>query len=118
MNRPRKTVFRKATLVLALVALGALVISVAQAQIVKKGNLEIEIEGGFAPKALPKKKHAPIKLEVEGSMATLDKSHVPATKEIYLEFDRNGKLFTKGLASCTVGKLQSTLTAPATSACT
>ncbi len=117
MNRPRKTIIRKASLLFALLALGALAISVAQAQIVKKGNLQIEIEGGFSPKALPKAKHAPITLKVEGGMETLDKSHVPATKEIYLEFDRNGKLFTKGLASCTVGKLQSTLTAQARSSC-
>ena len=117
MNRPRKSTTRKATVLFALLALGALAISVAQAQIVKSGNLEIEIEGDFAPKALPKKTQAPIKLEVEGSMATLDKSHVPAVKEIYLEFDRNGKLNTKGLASCTVGKLQSTLTNQAKAAC-
>jgi hypothetical protein len=117
VNRPRKSTTRKATLLFALVALGALAISVAQAQVVKSGNLEIEIEGDFAPKALPKKTQAPIKLEVEGSMATLDKSHVPAVKEIYLEFDRNGKLNTKGLASCTVGKLQSTLTNQAKAAC-
>jgi hypothetical protein len=117
VNRPRKSTTRKATVLFALLALGALAISVAQAQIVKSGNIEIEIEGDFAPKALPKKTQAPIKLEVEGSMATLDKSHVPAVKEIYLEFDRNGKLNTKGLASCTVGKLQSTLTNQAKAAC-
>jgi len=108
---------RTATLLLALVALGALAVSASQAQIVKSGNLQIEIEGGFAPKALPKKRHAPITLNVEGSMATLDKTHVPAAKEIFLEFDRNGKLFTKGLASCTLGKLQSTLTAQARATC-
>ena len=115
-NAPKKRL-RTATIVLALTALGALAVSASQAQIVKSGNLQIEIEGDFAPKALPKAKHAPIKLEVEGSMETLDKSHVPATKELYLEFDRNGKLYTKGLASCTVGKLQSTLTAQARQAC-
>ena len=107
----------KATLLLALLALGALAISSANAQIVKSGNLEIEIEGGFSPTKLPRSKHAPITLNVEGSMATLDKTHVPAAKEVYLEFDRNGKLNTKGLASCTVGKLQSTLTTQARRAC-
>ena len=117
MTRARKSRALKATPLLALVAVAALAISSASAQVVKSGNIEIEIEGGFSPTALPKAKHAPITLKVEGSMATLDKTHVPATKEIYLEFDRNGKLNTKGLASCTVGKLQSTLTAQAKSAC-
>jgi hypothetical protein len=117
MTRAGKRRAWKASLLLALAALGAMAISTATAQVVKSGNLQIEIEGGFSPTALPKKKHAPITLKVEGSMETLDRTHVPATKEIYLEFDRNGKLNTKGLASCTVGKLQSTLTNQAKSAC-
>lgn len=108
----------KPTLLIALVALLGLAISSATAEVVtKSGNLETTIEGKFTPKKLPKKTYAPIKLDLEGSMATTDKSHVPALKTIYLEFDRNGKLNTKGLPTCSVGKLQSTLTAQAKKAC-
>jgi hypothetical protein len=96
---------------------GIALAATASAQKVRLGNLEIEIEGGFSPTKLPKKTPAPIKLSLEGSLDTVDGTHPPAVKEIYLEFDRAGHLNTKGLASCTVGKLQSTLTAQAKAAC-
>jgi hypothetical protein len=98
-------------------ATAALAVSAASGQISKLGNLEIEIEGGISPTALPKKTPAPITLSVEGSMKTLDGSHVPAVQKIYLEFDKHGHLNTTGLASCSVSKLQSTLTAQAKQAC-
>ena len=109
----------KAATVLALAAMGALAISSANAQIVKFGNLIVEINGNFSPKKLPRarSKPAPITLKLDGSMATADRTHVPALKTIYLEFDKSGHLNTKGLASCTVGKLQSTLTTQARRAC-
>jgi hypothetical protein len=107
----------KAALTLAAIAIFALALGSASAQTVKLGNLEIEIEGGVTPSALSRTTPQPITLNLEGKMATVDRSHVPAVKELFLEFDKNGHLNTKGLASCTVGKLQSTLTAQARRAC-
>lgn len=101
---------------LALVALGAFAVS-ASAQTVKFGNLIATIDGSITPSKLSKTTPSPIALNLKGSLATADKTHVPALKELFLEFDRNGHLNTKGLASCTVGKLQSTLTAQARQAC-
>jgi hypothetical protein len=100
-----------------MVVVGGALVAGASAQKVRLGNLEIEIEGSISPSALPKTKPAPIKLELEGKLNTVDGTHPPAVKEIFLEFDRNGHLNTKGLASCTVGKLQSTLTAQAKAKC-
>lgn len=106
-----------AAAITALVALGALAIAGASAQIVRVGNLEMEIDGNVSPKALPKRKPAPITLNLEGSLKTVDGTHPPAAKEVFLEFDRNGHLNTKGLATCTMGKLQSTLTTQARRSC-
>jgi hypothetical protein len=101
-----------------VVAGGVLVAGASGAgQKVRLGNLEIEIDGSITPTALPKSKPAPIKLNLDGKLSTVDGTHPPAVKEIFLEFDRNGHLNTKGLASCTVGKLQSTLTAQAKAKC-
>ena len=102
--------------VLALGALG-LTISSAFGETVRVGNLAITIEGGFSPTKLPKKTPAPISLNVKGSLKTEDGSHPPALKTLDLLFDRNGHLNTKGLATCTPAKLQSTLTAQAKKAC-
>ncbi len=106
-----------------LVALGALtlvaglLVAVATAQVVKQANLEIEIEGSVSPTKLSKTTPKPITLKLSGKAGTTDGSHVPPLRELFVEFDKNGHLNTKGLPTCTVGKLQSTLTAQAKAAC-
>src|SRR3954454_13044910 len=104
---------RIAAALLALGAIGALVISAASADTVRVGNLKITIEGGFTPKKLPKHTSAPITLNVKGDLKTEDGRHPPALKTLDVLFARNGHLNTKGLATCTPAKLQSTLTAQA-----
>lgn len=102
-------------------ALGALIaLSVAttsSADKVTVGNLEFEAEGKFVPKALPKKKMAPIALTAEGKISTKDGSHPPALKEVLVETDKNGAINVKGYPTCKSGKLQSTDTKAAEKAC-
>lgn len=100
---------------LAATALAAA--ALAPAEVVRLGNLEVTIEGSVSPSKLPKKVPAPITLKVSGKIATADGSHPPALKTLALQFDRHGHINTKGLATCTTGKLQSTLTAQARKAC-
>jgi hypothetical protein len=96
--------------------LGAL-ISGAAGETVRAGNLIITIDGGISPSKLPKKTPAPITLKLSGDIKAADATHPPALKTLQLEFDRHGEINTKGLATCTTGKLQSTLTAQARQAC-
>jgi hypothetical protein len=107
---------RGAIWALAAAAL-ALLVSSALGNTVRLGNLEISIEGQISPTKLPKKVPAPITLEVSGSVKTADGSHPPALKTLALQFDKHGHIDTKGLPTCTTGKLQSTLTAQAKRAC-
>src|SRR4029077_18182538 len=81
------------------------------------GNLELTFNGGFSPKALPKKTPAPIALTAEGQIKTLDGTHPPALKEFQVETDKNGFVQTKGFPTCTSGKLQSQDTAHAKAIC-
>jgi hypothetical protein len=106
---------RIALIVSALAILA--VVSIAAADTVRVGNLTITIDGGITPKALPKHEAAPITLKLNGTLKSNDGSHPAALKTLDLEFDRNGHLNTKGLATCTTAKLQSTLTSQAKSAC-
>lgn len=102
--------------VAALLIVGALIAS-ASAQTVRVGNLVITINGGISPRKLPKNTPAPIKLQVNGTLATADGTHPPALKTLDLQFDKHGEINTKGLATCTPGKLRSTLTSQAKAAC-
>jgi hypothetical protein len=98
-------------------ALCALLLQSALGQTVRAGNLVVTIEGDISPKALPKKEAAPITLKASGSLKAADATHPPPIQTVYLEFDRHGKLNTKGLPSCKASQLQSTITAQAKRAC-
>jgi hypothetical protein len=102
---------------LALALLGGVMIAAASADTFRVANLEVEIEGGITPTKLPRKTPAPIALEVSGKLSSTDGSHLAALKTLKLDFDKNGQLNTKGLPTCTTGKLLSTLTAQAKRVC-
>lgn len=84
---------------------------------IKSGNLEATFDGKISPTAFPKHSKAPLTLQLEGALGTSDGTHVPAVQKISLDFDKAGELFTKGLPSCKVGQLQSTITSQAKRVC-
>jgi hypothetical protein len=84
---------------------------------VEAGNLKMTFDGDFKPSKLSKKKLTPITLSASGKIQTKDGSFPPALKEVVLESDKNGTIDTKGVPTCTSGKLQSTDTKAAKKAC-
>lgn len=85
--------------------------------VVQAGNLVLRMNGGVAPKKLPRKRFAPITLRASGSLATVDGTHPPATKTVTVDFDKNGTVNARGLPVCRPGKLQSRGTKAAIAAC-
>ena len=83
----------------------------------KVGELEFTANGGFSPKALPKKTLAPIALNASGAIKMADGSHPPALKEVLIETDKNGTVDVEGFPFCTSGKLQSQDTEHARAIC-
>jgi len=81
------------------------------------GSVLFTFNGGFSPRALPKKSLAPITLSASGQIATKDGGHPPALKEAIVETDKNGAVNVKGLPACKAGQLQSRDTAAARKAC-
>jgi hypothetical protein len=106
-----------AALGIAALLAAAVWVAGAAGEVVRAGNVILSIDGGIAPKKLPRHKPAPIALRVKGGIGTADGTHVPALKTIELQFDRHGSIDTKGLATCSPRKLQATLTARALKAC-
>jgi hypothetical protein len=85
---------------------------------VRAGNLIITVELlGFSPRKLPVSKPSPIVLRAKSTIRTVDGSHPPAAKTLALEFDRHASINTRGLPTCSVGRLLNTLTAQAKSIC-
>lgn len=113
----RKRLICTFALVVALAAALAGLASAEKPTIIKLGNLELTLNGGFKPKALPKNKLAPIQLEISGKIKTLDGSHIPALKEAIVDTDKNGTINAKGVPVCKSGQLQAQTTANALKAC-
>lgn len=110
----RKTLLRAyvvAAAVLLIVAGSALAITLHAA------NLVITTDGGFSPTTLPKHGFAPIRLHGFGKIATEDGSPPPVLETVTLWFDKHGKVETRGLPTCTAGKLAATTTAQARKLC-
>jgi hypothetical protein len=106
---------------IAAVFVLALLVGVASASAFKVhvvlGNLVLDAEGGFAPKALPKHENAPITAWGGGKISTLSGELPPILKGFVLEFDKHGAVDTQGLPRCTRGKLVATTVAAARRAC-
>lgn len=118
MNKGRRGGYL--AVVIAVVALAGLTVvgSVfAKPQTVTVGNLEVEYDGGFSPKALPKNKLTPISFFLWSKIRTLDGKHPPAIREFKLDGDKNVVIDVKGVPTCTSGKLQSQTTAAARKVC-
>src|SRR6188472_4728121 len=104
--------------VVAVVAVGALALaSTSQAVRVLKGNLVVVFEGTISPSKLPRTGAAPVGVQMGGKIKTTDRSTPPKLERIILEINRHGKLQTKGLPTCSLGKLRSISSQGAKRAC-
>lgn len=101
-----------------LIAVSAVSIAAAEKPtVVQVGNLVLRINGGVAPRALPKHRFAPITLRASGNIATTDGTQPPAARKVTIDFDRNGTINARGVPTCKPGKLQSRDTGAAKKAC-
>lgn len=101
------------TIAVLALAFGA----VSRAEVEQKDNLRVSFDANFVPHALPRSKPAPVKVEVEGKIATTDGSHPPPLRWLELEIHRNGILSGEGLPVCGPANLQSTSTQAALARC-
>jgi hypothetical protein len=112
---------RSAKLAVAVV-LGSALLAVgpaapASAEIAQVGNLQVSFNGGIAPVRLPRKEPVPVTVQTDGKVKTTDRSAPPKLERIVLAINGNGKIQTKGLATCSLGKLESISAAGAKKAC-
>jgi hypothetical protein len=101
---------------MAVVAMLVLAAS-AVALRLETGNLVVTTDGGFTPTTLPKKKFAPIKLHGFGKIDTKDGTPPPILETVTILFDKHGKVETRGLPTCTPGKLAATTVPQARKLC-
>lgn len=103
---------------IALVAVASLAAaSATQGEQIQVKNLRVSFAATFTPHALPRDRPAPIRVTVKGSVATTDGSHPPPLRRLEIALNRQGKLSTLGLPTCSGSLLQSTTTQAALALC-
>ncbi len=106
-----------ATVAVAIVASAAIAGSTGAGVTTPDGNTQ-SVGVLITPKKLYKKTFTPASLEATTKLTTSAASEVPSpTVRVILDFDKNAKLFTKGIPTCNPAKLQSTSTEVALQQC-
>lgn len=95
---------RRLTIVVFAVAC-LLVAGGASAAVVKLGNLVLRADGGFEPRVLPRRTFAPIEFQGHFDIGVRSGGIPAALQQAVLEFDRDGRLTTRGLPTCPVGQI-------------
>jgi hypothetical protein len=111
-------VMRRRLTATGLVAIASLLaVGATRGEVVQVKNLRISFQGSFTPHALPRDRPVPIKVTIKGGIATTDGSHPPALRRLEIGLNRQGRLSTVGLPTCSGSALQSTTTAAALALC-
>jgi hypothetical protein len=113
-----KLASRKLGIGVAAVCLGLVgTAGLAQAEIERVGTLQVSFSGSIAPVKLPRAELAPVTVQMGGKITTTDKSTPPKLEKIILDINSHGVLNNKGLATCSLGKLNSITSAQAKKSC-
>jgi hypothetical protein len=83
----------------------------------QQGNVIVSLRGGFAPVKLPRHEPAPVKVHLEGSLATADGQTLPRVTEIELGLPVQGVINTRGLPTCPLSRLRDTTPKQALQVC-
>jgi hypothetical protein len=124
--RPRRSSGQLSTARCAQLTVGSLFAAVlvlaallppAQAELARKGNVQVAFDAEIAPKALPRQGVAPIAVSLSGAVGTADGSSPPQLRKVSIAINRHGRLDTKGLPTCALHEIQPATTAGALAAC-
>lgn len=100
---------RRAWLAPTLIALAiaALIAGPAFAERSESGGLIVFLNGGIAPRKLPRRHPAPVAVRLQAGIRTAERIPLPRVRAIRLELAWRGVLDTRGLAVCSQAKLRS-----------
>lgn len=103
-------------------AIGAAIASLlsaagASAALVRVNGLVLRADGGFTPRELPRQEFAPIDFEGWATVNAVGGGLPPPLQQVVLNFDRDGRLFTKGLPTCSAAQVGAASPQQARSAC-
>ncbi|HEY6731193.1 MAG TPA: hypothetical protein VI039_09235 [Solirubrobacterales bacterium] len=93
------------------------VASLANAELIERGDLFVKFSGGIAPTTLPRQEKAPIEVKVAGTIRSLSGEHPPALRWIAIAINRGGEVDTRGLPRCDRSEIEPATGKQALDAC-
>ena len=106
---------RRAAIAAALLCLA--LAAATQAEVIRKGNLQVSYGGKITPYNLPREGTAPVAVSVSAKIKTTDQLPPPQLQRIELAINRYGQLDQRGLPACRFRQLQPATTAEARASC-
>jgi len=103
-------------LAFAFVLFGATA-SLVRAELSASGNLFITFDGGVTPEVLPRDARAPIGVWISGQVRTLSGETPPSLREVTIGLNRDGRLDTRGLPTCSKEQIDLASSEDALAAC-
>ena len=107
----------KRLLGIGVLACCVLLAAAANAALVKVGTLVLTADGGFTPRQLPRRTYAPIDFRGFADLRSTDGSVPAPLQQVRIDFDRDGRLTTGGLAVCQPTTLEGATPAEARNRC-
>jgi hypothetical protein len=103
---------------LFLVASACLVLAtLAQAEVVERGQLRVSFDGKLSPHALPRHGVAPVEVAVAATIGSASGGALPQLRQISIAINRSGRFTPQGLPRCHLRDIQPSTTANALEAC-
>ncbi len=102
---------------LAVLTATFLFASLANAELIERGDLFVRFDGGIAPTSLPRSTNAPISVRVDGTVKTLSADRPPALRNIAIAINRGGRIDTQGLPVCPRAEIEAATREQALAAC-
>jgi hypothetical protein len=100
-----------------LALLGFLIAVNANGATVRIERIHVHADGGFTPQTLPRHAYAPISFKGHIDIQSTDSGPVVPLEEVRLDFDKDGRLATKGLPVCPPARIEGTTTKRARRLC-
>jgi len=110
------TRFLKPALITAL-ALALVSAAYATAEVIQKNDVRVDVSGQLSPRSLPRSGSAPIGVAVGGKIKPVGGAGTPTLKTLKIEFNKNGRIDSKGLPVCPYDSIQPASTQRALSGC-
>jgi len=104
-------------LVATLIVAGIVSTSPAGAEVAQKRGVRVSLNGSLTPKRLPRRGTAPVSVSVAGRIGAVGDGGPPQLRTLTIEINRHGKLSSRGLRLCRLGRIDPSTTREAKRAC-